>query len=45
VHSLNNTAIASPRILVSVIENYQDKDGRIHIPEALRPFMGKEVIG
>ena len=44
VHSLNNTAIATPRVLVSVIENYQNADGTISIPEVLQPFMGKSVI-
>ena len=44
-HSLNCTAIPTPRILVSLIENFQQADGSIIIPEALRPFMGKEVIG
>ena len=43
-HSLNNTAIALPRILVPLIENYQNADGSITIPEALRPYMGKDVI-
>lgn len=45
VHSLNNTAIATPRVLVSVIENYQNADGTITVPEVLRPFMGKDIIG
>lgn len=45
-HSLNNTALASPRILVPIIENYQNADGTITVPEALRPFMGgRERIG
>lgn len=39
-HSLNSTAIPTPRILVSLIENYQEADGSITIPEALRPYMG-----
>ena len=39
-HSLNNTAIATPRILVSLIENYQQADGSIKIPEVLRKYMG-----
>ncbi|MEX2052442.1 MAG: serine--tRNA ligase [Candidatus Paceibacterota bacterium] len=39
-HSLNSTAIPTPRILVSLIENYQQADGSIKIPEALRPYMG-----
>jgi seryl-tRNA synthetase len=43
-HSLNCTAIPTPRILVSLLENFQQADGSILIPEVLRPFMGKEVI-
>lgn len=43
-HSLNSTAIPTPRILVSLIENFQQADGSIVIPEVLRPYMGKEVI-
>ena len=39
-HSLNNTAIATPRILVSLVENYQQADGSIKIPEVLRKYMG-----
>jgi seryl-tRNA synthetase len=45
VHSLNNTAIATPRVLVSVIENYQNPDGTIRVPEVLQRFMGKNLIG
>lgn len=44
-HSLNCTAIPTPRILVSLIENFQQADGTIIVPEALRPFMGKDIIG
>jgi seryl-tRNA synthetase len=43
-HSLNNTAAATPRILISIIENNQREDGSIAIPEALQPYMGKDVI-
>lgn len=43
-HSLNNTAIATPRILCQIVENNQQADGSITIPEALRPYMGKDVI-
>lgn len=39
-HSLNNTALAMPRIICQIIENYQEADGRIKIPEALRPYFG-----
>ena len=44
VHSLNNTAIASPRILIPLIENNQQHDGSRKIPEVLQPFMGKDII-
>ncbi len=45
VHSLNCTAIATPRILVSLVENFQTADGSVMIPEVLRPYMGgKEYI-
>lgn len=44
-HTLNNTAVASPRILIAILENYQQKDGTILIPDVLRPFVGKEKIG
>jgi seryl-tRNA synthetase len=39
-HTLNNTAIASPRILISILENFQESDGRVRIPPALRPYLG-----
>lgn len=39
-HSLNSTAIATPRILVSLVENFQQKDGSVLLPEVLRPYMG-----
>lgn len=39
-HSLNNTCIASPRILIPLLEIYQNKDGSVTIPEVLRPYMG-----
>ncbi len=44
-HTLNNTVIASPRILIPILELYQNADGSITIPKALRPYMnGKETI-
>lgn len=44
-HSLNSTAIPTPRILVSLIENYQQADGTIKVPDVLVKYMGKSVIG
>jgi seryl-tRNA synthetase len=41
-HSLNCTAIPTPRILVSLVENYQQADGSVVIPEILRPYMGNK---
>ncbi len=43
-HSLNSTAIPTPRILVSLIENFQQADGSVRIPEVLVPYMGKETL-
>ena len=43
-HSLNNTALATPRILIALIENNQNEDGSITVPEALRPYFGKDKI-
>ncbi len=39
-HTLNNTVIASPRVLIALMENHQQADGTVRIPEALRPYMG-----
>ncbi len=44
-HSLNCTAIPTPRILVSLMENFQQADGTVKVPEALVPYFGKEKIG
>ena len=43
-HSLNCTAIPTPRILVSLVENFQQADGSIVIPEVLRPYLGRDII-
>ena len=46
VHSLNNTACATSRLPAAILENYQEADGRIRVPDVLRPyFNGKEYIG
>lgn len=43
-HSLNNTVIATPRILISILENNQQEDGSVLIPEVLQKYVGKEKI-
>ncbi|GAA4647748.1 serine--tRNA ligase [Kistimonas scapharcae] len=40
VHTLNGSGVAVGRAMVAVIENYQDAEGRIHVPDALKPYMG-----
>ena len=44
VHTLNNTALASPRILVPLLENHQTEDGRVRLPVALQEMMGTEYL-
>jgi seryl-tRNA synthetase len=44
VHTLNNTALASPRILVPLLENHQTADGRVRLPKALHELMGGEYL-
>jgi len=43
-HTLNNTALASPRILVPLLENHQTADGRVKLPAALQELMGREFL-
>jgi seryl-tRNA synthetase len=43
-HTLNGSGLAVGRTWVAIIENYQQKDGSVVVPEALRPYMGEEVI-
>jgi seryl-tRNA synthetase len=43
-HTLNNTALASPRILVPLLENHQTEDGRVRLPAALQQLMGGEFL-
>ncbi len=45
VHSLNSTMAPTPRFLIAILENYQQADGTIKIPEVLQKYIGKEYIG
>jgi seryl-tRNA synthetase len=45
VHTLNGTAVAISRALIAILENYQQADGSVVIPEVLRPLVGLERIG
>ena len=45
-HTLNNTVVATPRVLIALLEVHQNADGTIRVPEALRPYVdGREVLG
>ena len=44
VHSLNNTAIATPRMIACIVENYQQADGSIRVPEVLQKYVGTDLI-
>ena len=44
VYMLNNTALPTPRIIISILENYQQADGSIKVPKVLQPYVGKKVI-
>jgi len=44
VHTLNGTAIAISRAMIAILENHQQADGSITVPEVLRPFVGKDTI-
>jgi len=43
-HTLNNTALASPRILVPLLENHQTADGRVRLPKSMQQLMGREFL-
>jgi seryl-tRNA synthetase len=44
VHTLNGSGLALPRVMIAVMENYQNADGSITIPEVLQPYVGEELI-
>jgi seryl-tRNA synthetase len=44
VHTLNGSGLALPRVVISILENYQQADGSIAVPEVLRPYMGTDLI-
>jgi len=44
VHTLNGSGVALPRVLIAIMENYQQADGSITIPEVLQPYVGQKVI-
>lgn len=45
VHTLNNTALATSRIMVAILENFQNEDGSVNVPKPLQPYLGKKRVG
>ena len=43
-HTLNGSGLALPRVMIAILENYQQPDGSVVIPEVLRPYTGFDVI-
>ncbi|MFC1981854.1 serine--tRNA ligase [Chloroflexota bacterium] len=44
VHTLNGSGLALPRVMIAILENYQQADGSVLVPEVLQPFVGQKVI-
>ncbi len=44
VHTLNGSGVATPRLLIAILENYQNEDGSVTIPEILRPYTGFDIL-
>ena len=45
VHTLNGSGLATPRVMIAILENYQQADGSVTIPQVLRPYLdGAEII-
>jgi len=44
VHTLNGSGLALPRVLIAVLENYQQPDGSVTVPEVLRPYVGVDTV-
>ncbi len=40
VHTVNGSGLAAGRTLIAIMENYQDEQGRVQVPEVLKPYMG-----
>jgi seryl-tRNA synthetase len=45
VHTLNGSGLALPRVIIAILENYQQADGSVRIPEVLVPYTGFDTIG
>jgi len=44
LHTLNGSGLALPRVVAAIIENYQDQEGRVKVPDALKPYIDAEYL-
>ena len=44
MHTLNGSGLALPRVMIAVLETYQQADGSVTVPDVLRPYLGTDVI-
>ncbi|HBE56616.1 MAG TPA: serine--tRNA ligase, partial [Cyanobacteria bacterium UBA11366] len=44
VHTLNGSGLAVGRTMSAILENYQEEDGSVRIPEVLQPYLGREIL-
>ncbi|MDX1650753.1 MAG: serine--tRNA ligase, partial [Myxococcota bacterium] len=45
VHMLNGTGVSNARAILALLENHQRADGTVEVPKALRPYVGRDVLG
>lgn len=45
VYTMNGSGLATPRVFIGIVENYQTKDGRIEVPEVLKPYLKRDYLG
>jgi seryl-tRNA synthetase len=45
VHTLNGSGLAFPRVIAALLEHYQQADGSVTVPDALRPYLGTDRLG
>ena len=44
VHTLNGSGLATPRLMIAILESYQNKDGKVNVPDLIKPYFGKDLI-
>ena len=44
VHTLNGSGLATPRLMIAILESYQNKDGKVNVHDLIKPYFGKDLI-